>query len=102
MHTTNGTSTVYPLPPVDFSNTTVCSYLSTDFTDQTVISNANTANNLSNWNWDFGDGNTSTLQNPTHQYAGPGLYNVNLDVESDHACSRSEEHTSELQSRPHL
>src|SRR5690554_6521739 len=86
-HTTNGTSTVYPLPQVDFSNTTVCSYLSTDFTDQTVISNANTANNLSNWNWDFGDGNTSTLQNPTHQYAGPGLYNVNLDVESDHACS---------------
>src|SRR5690554_1235435 len=86
-HTTNGTSTVYPLPQVDFSNTTVCSYLSTDFTDQTAISNANTANNLSNWNWDFGDGNTSTLQNPTHQYAGPGLYNVNLDVESDHACS---------------
>jgi len=26
--------------------------------------------------WDFGDGNTSTLANPTHQYASPGMYNV--------------------------
>jgi PKD repeat protein len=26
------------------------------------------------WHWDFGDGNTSTLQNPTHTYAAPGIY----------------------------
>jgi PKD repeat protein len=30
------------------------------------------------WFWDFGDGNTSTLQNPTHTYAGPGFYYVCL------------------------
>jgi PKD repeat protein len=28
--------------------------------------------------WDFGDGNTSTLQFPTHQYAAPGMYTVCL------------------------
>jgi PKD repeat protein len=30
------------------------------------------------WNWDFGDGNTSTLQNPQHAYTNPGLYTVSL------------------------
>ncbi|MCI5056417.1 MAG: PKD domain-containing protein, partial [Flavobacteriales bacterium] len=30
------------------------------------------------WLWDFGDGNTSTQQNPSHQYANPGTYNVTL------------------------
>ncbi len=32
------------------------------------------------WSWDFGDGNTSTQQNPTHTYAKPGRYNVVLKV----------------------
>lgn len=30
------------------------------------------------WYWDFGDGNTSALQNPTHQYTSSGIYTVNL------------------------
>jgi PKD repeat protein len=32
------------------------------------------------WAWDFGDGGTSTLQNPSHTYAAPGTYNVCLTV----------------------
>src|SRR5208282_485760 len=30
------------------------------------------------WSWDFGDGYTSTLQNPSHTYTRVGIYNVNL------------------------
>ncbi len=30
------------------------------------------------WLWDFGDGQTSILQNPTHTYATAGIYNVSL------------------------
>lgn len=30
------------------------------------------------WLWDFGDGNTSTVFNASHQYAGPGTYTVCL------------------------
>jgi PKD repeat protein len=30
------------------------------------------------WSWDFGDGNISTLQNPQHAYSNPGLYTVSL------------------------
>ena len=32
------------------------------------------------WKWDFGDGSTSTEQNPTHQFKEPGKYKVNLNV----------------------
>lgn len=32
------------------------------------------------WLWDFGDGQTSNLQNPTHVYGAPGSYNVKLIV----------------------
>ena len=35
------------------------------------------------WFWEFGDSNTSTLENPTHTYASDGLYNVTLTVTDD-------------------
>ena len=35
--------------------------------------------------WDFGDGNTSNNQNPTHTYNSPGIYNVCLAI--GNACS---------------
>ena len=37
-----------------------------------------TTNNPTSWNWDFGDGNSSTAQNPTHVYATAGTYDVKL------------------------
>lgn len=35
------------------------------------------------WLWDFGDGNTSTEQLPTHTYATWGVYTVRLTVSND-------------------
>lgn len=35
------------------------------------------------WLWDFGDGNTSTEQNPTHSYVTYGVYTVTLTVSND-------------------
>jgi PKD repeat protein len=32
------------------------------------------------WEWDFGDGNSSTEQLPTHTYENPGVYEVTLTV----------------------
>lgn len=34
------------------------------------------------WSWQFGDGDSSNLQNPQHSYA-PGLYDVSLTIDSD-------------------
>jgi len=35
---------------------------------------------ITNWSWDFGDGKTSTEQNPTHTYQDAGSYTVRLEV----------------------
>ncbi len=37
-------------------------------------------NGPTSWLWDFGDGNSSTVQNPAHQYAQDGTYNIRLKV----------------------
>jgi gliding motility-associated-like protein len=38
------------------------------------------------WNWDFDDGGTSILQNPTHAYASQGIYEVWLYIEDNNGC----------------
>ncbi len=38
---------------------------------------------LVSWSWDFGDGGTSTQEQPTHTYTEPGLYEVSLTAETD-------------------
>ena len=38
------------------------------------------SNPIISWFWNFGDGSTSTVQNPNHQYAQPGNYWVCLTV----------------------
>lgn len=43
----------------------------------------------SSWFWDFGDGNTSTLQNPVHTYATSGSYTVSLAINQG-SCSVEE------------
>ena len=35
------------------------------------------------WMWNFGDGDTSTLQNPTHTFAGAGAYTVTLTASNN-------------------
>ena len=40
------------------------------------------------WHWDFGDGTTSAVQHPVHQYQQPGLYNVTLLISRDDGSQR--------------
>ena len=51
------------------------------FTDSTTFNDP-----IINMNWSFGDGGVSTLQNPSHNYTGPGLYDVSLAVETQNGC----------------
>ncbi|MEA3476918.1 MAG: PKD domain-containing protein, partial [Bacteroidota bacterium] len=48
---------------------------------------------ISSFMWDFGDGQTSTQQDPTHQYSLPGIYSVTLIYTDDSGCSDEKVHT---------
>jgi PKD repeat protein len=45
------------------------------FTDESIYAES--------WSWDFGDGATSTDQNPTHTYSAAGKYTVTLEVTNE-------------------
>lgn len=53
--------------------------LTADFTDGSTDSDGT----VTAWAWDFGDGATSTEQNPSHAYAAGGTYTVTLQVTDD-------------------
>lgn len=40
------------------------------------------------YNWNFGDGTTSTDQNPLHTYYSSGCHDISLEVTSANGCSR--------------
>jgi len=43
---------------------------------------------VTSWKWTFGDGETSTEQNPIHQYKRAGNYVTILDIEGPQGKSR--------------
>ena len=63
---------VYPVPQALFSQNkdSICAGDSVAF--------LNTSTNALSYHWSFGDGNTSILQNPVHQFLLPGRYDVSL------------------------
>lgn len=63
-----------PAPIIDFSADDT-----TPLVGQTVTFTAtNTGGQVDSWLWNFGDGQTSTDQNPTHQYTSEGTFTVSL------------------------
>ena len=62
-------------PVADFtgSPTTGLPPLTVSFTDLSI-------DNVTTWEWDFGDGETSGQQHPDHEYAAPGQYSVRLKI----------------------
>ncbi len=50
--------------------------LTVQFTDQS-------RGTINTWQWNFGDGGTSTEQNPSHEYTSDGFYTVSLMISAD-------------------
>ncbi len=72
-----------PVPPTAaFSAETTCavSGVPVQFYDE---SDPGSASEIATYLWEFGDGATSTQQNPVHTYDNPGNYTVTLTVTTD-------------------
>ena len=86
------TDTIFVSNPIaDFSGSPLfgCGPLTVNFTDTSV--------DAVGWEWTFGDGDTSTAQNPTHIYSTPGTYTVTLKVTSSLGCTNTKTRTSYVQ-----
>lgn len=67
------------IPNFTVNNSTGCDSLTVSFSCNVP--------NATSWSWNFGDGGTSTQQNPTHFYASPGNYNITLTVTTTSGCN---------------
>jgi len=68
-----GTIPAEPIASFQPSSTNTCVSNNITFNDFST-------NSPTSWGWNFGDGNTSTQQNPSHTYAIAGIYSVELTV----------------------
>ncbi|HEV8511912.1 MAG TPA: PKD domain-containing protein [Cyclobacteriaceae bacterium] len=78
---------------VDFKTMNRCEDTLINFINQSggvIVSN----------NWDFGDGNTSTLTDATNTYNSAGDYNVKLTVINDEGCQNSNTKVLTIYSNP--
>lgn len=66
-----------PPPKADFSFTPPNPTTASDVVFQDRSTNA------SRWHWTFGDGQTSEMENPSHRFANPARYNVQLLVSNE-------------------
>ena len=73
---------IYFLPQAMFYQNTPCVGNVTQFNDSTT----SLSGSITNWLWNFGDGQTSAFQNPQHAFGSVTNYSVSLVVTSEHGC----------------
>lgn len=74
---------VYQSPIAGLSVTNLCEGDTAQFSDDSIEDNDDP---ITSWNWDFGDGISSTSSSPDHLYTSTGSFDIVLSVETDH-CS---------------
>lgn len=95
----NSTVSILPIyqTPVDFTYNNDCIYSPIQFEVDETITNVS---EVISWHWDFGDGDTSTLQNPTHAYQTSGGFNVVLTIETINGCTAEALHIINIYELP--
>ncbi|TNE79082.1 MAG: PKD domain-containing protein, partial [Bacteroidetes bacterium] len=82
---------VYPLPTASFATlpSTGCGDLAVNFSNQSTPNDTGSINIMS-FNWDLGNGQTSTAQNPSANYVRSliqdSVYTIELIATSEHGC----------------
>jgi PKD repeat protein len=78
---------VYAPPTINFtgSDTAICPYAPVTFTSTSIPGSWGSLS----YNWNFGDGYSSSAISPTHTYPAPGFYNVSLFATNAKGCVNS-------------
>lgn len=71
-------------PTANFITNTVCLNNATQYTDQSI--NTSGLGSLNSWQWDFGNGQSSTQTNPSLTYTSAGTYTTQLVVSNTFNC----------------
>lgn len=78
-----------PPAAITFSGKPIAGFHTTPAHTLKVICTDLSLGNPTSWHWDFGDGTSSTEQNPTHTYASPGTYTITLTVTNAYGTASS-------------
>ncbi|MEO6903425.1 MAG: PKD domain-containing protein [Bacteroidia bacterium] len=73
------TLVIQPLPTAVFTVTNTCENQKSIFKDKSQ-------GDPIFWKWNFGDGDTSSVQNPTHLYKASGLFSATLTIKTKGGC----------------
>jgi gliding motility-associated-like protein len=84
--TITNTVVVNPNPVSDFTMLPDSTTLMNPVISFTDVSNPPSPDTISQWSWNFGDGESNLIQNPIHEYSDSGYYTVSLMVTNEFGC----------------
>jgi PKD repeat protein len=88
--------TVSDKPVAAFTASNTCLGNMTVFTD----GSSTATGTIVAWAWDFGDGGTATVQNPTYMFSIAGIHYVTLTVTNSSGCTQSITNPVEVYPQP--
>ncbi len=92
-NTATDTIVIHPAPVANFNSMNTCQIQPSIFTD-------NSSGVPASWNWNLGDGASSTAQNPVHQYALPDSYTITLIIATAEGCADTTTHAITVYPQP--
>jgi gliding motility-associated-like protein len=91
------TVVVYPIPVAQIINPNpTCGNNSILFQDASTVATGS----ITSWLWDFGNGQTSTSQNPSANYDNAGSFPITLSIVTDGGCTDTETSTQIIWANP--
>ena len=79
----SNTVVIHPMPEPNFTFNNQCDGDDVTFVNTTVVTTG------TQYTWDFGNGNSTTSENPVYRYLTPGSYNVTLTANTANGCKET-------------